>query len=128
MKNIAKLHKCLQVVTIWDMRKSSLLTHNHNCLMGTITFEIHPITLTSPRNTLATIYKAFWFFFFSFIFLCIFFFWAYHTWAYNRENKILNYVKLLTLHFCYAGAYRCHFMIDGQQWWNDYLCFYFRIF
>ena len=25
--------------------------------MGTITFEVHPITLTSPRNTLATIFK-----------------------------------------------------------------------
>ena len=22
----------------------------------------------------------------------------------------------LTLHFCYAEAYKCHFMIGGQQW------------
>ena len=33
--------------------------------METITFEIHHITPTSPRNTLATILKAFWFFCFS---------------------------------------------------------------
>ena len=40
------------------MRKSNTLTHNHNCLMGAITFEVHPITFTSPRNTLATIFKS----------------------------------------------------------------------
>ena len=34
----------------------------------------------------------------------------------KREKKILNDVKLLTLHFCYAEAYECHFMIGGQQW------------
>ena len=34
-------------------------THNHNYLMETITFEVHHITHTSPRNTLATILKAF---------------------------------------------------------------------
>ena len=49
VKNITRLHKCVHVMTIWDMRKSLLLTHNHNCLMGTITFEVHPMTLTSPR-------------------------------------------------------------------------------
>ena len=56
------------------MRKSNTLTHNHNCLMGTITFEVHPITPTSPRNTLVTIFKnililfAFIFFFAYFLF------------------------------------------------------------
>jgi len=35
------------------------ITHNHNCLMETITFEVHHITPMSPRNTLATILKAF---------------------------------------------------------------------
>ena len=47
------------IMKIRDMRKLNKLTHNHNWLMGTITFEVHPITPTSPRNTLATILKAF---------------------------------------------------------------------
>ena len=41
-----------------DIRESNTFTHNHNCLMGTITFEIHHITPTSLRNTLATIYES----------------------------------------------------------------------
>ena len=41
-----------------DKRESNTSTHNHNCLMGTITFEVHHITLTSPRNTLTTIFKS----------------------------------------------------------------------
>ena len=33
-----------------------------------------------------------------------------------RERKeITNDVKLLTLHFCYVEAHKCHFMIDEQQ-------------
>ena len=39
-------------------RESKTLTHNHNRLTGTITFEIHLITPTSPRNTLAIIFKS----------------------------------------------------------------------
>ena len=50
------------------MRKSNTLTYNHNCLMGAITFEVHLITLTSPRNTLATILEAFCFFLLLFLF------------------------------------------------------------
>ena len=42
-----------------DIVGSNTFSHNHNCLMGAITFEVHHITLTSPRNTLATILKAF---------------------------------------------------------------------
>ena len=42
-----------------DIGGSNTIIYNHNCLMGTITFEVHYITLTSPRNTLATILKAF---------------------------------------------------------------------
>ena len=60
-----KHNKCAQVfhiMTIWDIRKSNTLTHNHNYLMGTITFMVHHITPTSPRNTYTTISKAFWFF------------------------------------------------------------------
>ena len=48
------------------MRKSNTLTHNHNYLMGTITFDIQPITPTSPRNTLAIILKEFGFFLLQF--------------------------------------------------------------
>ena len=34
-----------------------------------------------------------------------------------RDRKeIPNDVKLLTLHFYYAEAYICYFMISGQQW------------
>ena len=53
--------------------KSNTLTHNYNYLMGTITFEVHPITLTSPRNTLAIIFRII-LILFAFVFLCIFFF------------------------------------------------------
>ena len=39
--------------------------------MGTITYEVHPITPTSPRNTLATIFKSI-LILFAFVFLCIY--------------------------------------------------------
>ena len=35
---------------------------------------------------------------------------------------------ILKLDFCYAEAYRYHFMIGRQQWWDGYLCIFFRIF
>ena len=94
------------------MRKSLKLTHNHNYLMGTITFEVHPITLISPRNTLAIVYKDFLFFLlFIFYFFCIFSFVKHIINEHIRERKeIPNYVKFLTLHFFYAETYRCHFM------------------
>ena len=41
-----------------DIRESNTSTHNHNHLMGTVIFEVHYITPTSPRNMLATIYKS----------------------------------------------------------------------
>ena len=42
-----------------DIGGLNTITYNHNYLMGTITFEVHHITPTSPRNTLATILIAF---------------------------------------------------------------------
>ena len=42
-----------------DIGGSNTITHNHNYLMGIITFNVHHITLTSPRNMLATILKIF---------------------------------------------------------------------
>ena len=63
--------------------------------METITPEVHSITPTSSRNTLATIYKSI-LIIFAFNFLCIyiyiyifffFFFWAYYAWTYKRGKK-----------------------------------------
>ena len=73
--------------------------HNQNYLMENITFEVHHITLTSPRNMFASILKVFWFF-------LLFIFFAYFSFKYImhghiREKKIPNYVSLniLILHF-----------------------------
>ena len=109
------------------MRKSNTFTHNHNCLMVTITFKVYPITPISPRNTLATIFKAFWFFLLLFFFAYFSFKQIMHE--HIRERKeIPNYVKLLILHFCYAEVYICHFMIGWQHWWDGYLYLSLRIF
>ena len=72
-----KHNKCAQVshiMTILDMKTSNTLIHNHNCLMGTITFKVHHITLTSPTNMLTIILKAFWFFLLLYIFFAYFLF------------------------------------------------------
>ena len=87
--NIARVHKCLILwrFEIWE--KSNTLIHNHNCLMGTITLEVHLITPTSLRNTLATILKVLWFFLLLFslhIFLL--------SRAYKREKNLPNHVNL----------------------------------
>ena len=84
-ENIARLHKCLMLwwFEIWENQFNS---HNHNYLMGTITFEVHPITPTSLRNTLAIIFKSI-LILFAWLFFVYFFFWAYHAWAYKREKK-----------------------------------------
>ena len=42
-----------------DIGGSNTIIHNHNYFLGTITFEVHHIIPTSPRNTLATILKSF---------------------------------------------------------------------
>ena len=55
------------------MRKSNTLIYNHNCLMRTITFEVHLITPTSPRNTLVIIFKSI-LILFTFIFFAYFLF------------------------------------------------------
>ena len=124
-----KHNKCAQIshiMMIWDMRTSNTLTHNHNCLIGIVTFKVHHITLSSPRNTLIIILKAFWFFF-SFILFAYFLFKHIMHGHIRERNKIPNDVKLLTLHFYYAEAYRCHFMIGEQQWWDGYLCISLKI-
>ena len=96
--------------------------------MGTITFEVHLITPTSPRNTLATKFKSI-LVLFAFDFLCIFFSLEHIMHGHIRERKVIpDDVKLLTLHFCYAKVYKCHFIIGKQQWGDDYLCLSPRIF
>ena len=64
-ENIARVQKFL---ILWRFKIWGDLihfTHNHNCLMGTIIFEVYHITPTSPRNTHATLSKAY-----SFCFSC----------------------------------------------------------
>ena len=63
------------------MRKSNALTHNHNCLMGTITFEVYHITPISPRNMLATIFK-------SILILFDFVFFAYFSFKHSMHGHI----------------------------------------
>ena len=65
------------------------------------------------KYTLTIIYKAFWSFYFLFFFAYFSFKQTMHGHIRDRK-EIPNDVKLLTLHFCYAEAYKCHFMIGGQ--------------
>ena len=94
------------------MRKSNTLTHNHNYLMGTIIFEVHPITLTSPRNTLGTIFKSI-LIFFAFDFLFIFFFLSISCMGTKeREEEIPNYVSL-NINILLCRSTQMLFMIGG---------------
>ena len=91
-ENITSVHKFLILwqFEIWEDQIS--LTHIHNYLMGTITFEVHPITPTSPGNTLATIFKNM-LILLAFDFLCIFLF-EHIMHGHIRERKeIPSYVK-----------------------------------
>ena len=107
VKNIARLHKCIHVMTIWDMRKSMMVSFWHNCLIGTITFKVHPITPTSPRihacNHIQSIFDLF-----PFHFTCIFLFKQIMHGQIRERKEILNDGKLLTFQFCYAEAHKCH--------------------
>ena len=97
-ENFVRKHKwfILWRVMIWEGQLHS--THNHNYLMGTTTFELHNITPTSPKNTLATILKAFWFF-------LLFMFFAYFSFKYimhghigeRKENTQLCKLNILIL-------------------------------
>ena len=49
--------------------------------MGTITFKVHPITPTSPRNTFATIFK-------NILILFAFIFFAYFLFEQNMHGHI----------------------------------------
>ena len=108
---------CMSVYMLWWFE----IWENYFNLHTIITFwwGLSPLRyiLQLPHlleDTLAIIYKAFWFFF-------LFLFFAYYSFnkhtmhGHIRERKeISKYVKLLTLHFYYAEAYRCHSMIGGQ--------------
>ena len=69
------------IMTIWDMRKSNILTHNHNYLMETITLEVYHNTPTSPRNTLTTIFK-------SILIIFVFIFFAYFLFEHIMHGHI----------------------------------------
>ena len=64
--------------------------------MGTITFEIHPITLTSPRNPLVIIFKSI-LILFAFDIFCNFFFSSFkhimHEYIRERINTSLCKLK-----------------------------------
>ena len=96
-----------------DIGGSSTFTHNQNCLMGTITFEIHHITPTSPRNILATILKTFWIFL-LFIFAYFFLLSISCMGIYERkENTQLcklehPYFAMQVLHLTEHGFYKLH--------------------
>ena len=82
------------IMNIWDMRKSITLTHNHNCLMETITFEVHPITPIFLETRLQSYLKAFWFFLHLFFF-AYFLLFEHSMYGHIRERKeIPNYVSL----------------------------------
>ena len=74
--------------------------------MRTITFEVHHITLTSPRNMLSTIFKSI-LILLAFIFFALIFFSFEHIMHghIKEREEILNYVKPQTSQFCYAEAH-----------------------
>ena len=119
-ENITRVHKFL---ILWRFKIWGDLihfTHNHNRLIGTITFEVHHITLTSPRNTLTIIFKSI-LIFLLFMFFAYFSFWAFHAWAYTERKEISNYVSQKhhnftmsehtdVIHDWWALVVRCLFM------------------
>ena len=122
-------------MTIWDMRKSILLTHIYNCLMETITFEVHPITPTSPRNMLTTIFKSIWFLLLLLLLLLyLFIFFAYLFFEHimhghiRKRKEIPNYVKPKTLRFFYVEAYRCDSWLAGFSGEMDIYAFLLEFF
>ena len=135
---------CISVYMLWRLEIWENHFNSHTII--TVWWRLSPsrYILQLPHlleDTLATIYKAF--LFFLLLFSLHIFYLKQIIHGHIRERKeISNDVKLfdialllcrsihisLTLHFCYAEAYRCHFMIGGQQWWDGYLCLSLRIF
>ena len=85
------------------------------------------VTISPFQYMLAIIYKAFWFFL-LFVVLCIFSFKQIMHRHIRDRKEIPNDVKHLKFHFCYAEAYKGHFMIGRKRWWDGYLCFSLWIF
>ena len=77
--------------------------------MGTITFEVHPITPTSPRNTLAIIFKS------ILIFVAFIFLFEHIMDEHIRERKeIPNYISLnITILLCRST--HMLYMISGEM-------------
>ena len=76
--------------------------------MGTITFEVHPITHTSPSIHACNHIKSILIFLLFIFFLHIFLFKQIMNGHIRDRKEIPNYVKLLTFRFCYAEAHKCH--------------------
>ena len=84
------LQDCINVYMLWrfEIWESPFNSYTIiNCLMGTITFEVYPITPTSPRihtcNHIQSIFDLF-----AFYFLCIFLFKQImygHWWCFNYQ-------------------------------------------
>ena len=83
---VKTLQGCISVSCYNDLRYKKINFTNHNCLMETITFEVHPITLISPRNMLTTICKSI-LIFLLLIFLCIFFSFEHIMHGHIRERR-----------------------------------------
>ena len=92
-----------------DIGGSNTFTHNHNCLMGTIIFEVYHITPTSPRNTHATLSKAFRFF-------LLFMFFAYfsfkHIIHHNKHGFYESHTDVLWL-MSFSGEMIIHVFLLG---------------
>ena len=131
VKNIARLHKCIHVMTIWDMRKSLSLIHNHNCLMGTITFKVYPITPTSPRiHACNHIWSIFYLFDFDFSLNIFLFKYVIHGLIIERKeipNDIWHsnfampkHTNVIDITLLLGRSIQMSYMIGGQQWWDGY--------
>ena len=111
-ENIARVHKFL---ILWRFKIWGDLihfTHNHNRLMGTITFEVHYITPTSPTNTLTTIIKSI-LIFLLFMFIAYFSFWTFHAWVYIERKEIPNYVSQKNITILLGRSIQMLYMIGG---------------
>ena len=119
---------CISVYMLWRFEIWENHFNSHTII--TVWWGLLPLRyiLKLPyllKDTLAIIFKAICSFCFLF-FIAYFLFKQTMNGHIRNKKEIPNNVKLLTLHFYYAEAYKCHWMIGGQQWWDGYLCL--RIF
>ena len=122
---------CISVYMLWQFEIWENHFNSHRIIIAWWGLSPSRYILWLPhllKDTLAIIYNAFWFFLLLFFFAYFYFIKQIMHGHIKERKEISNDVKFLTLHFCYAEAYRCHFMIGRQQWWDGYLCLSLRIF